>query len=279
MSDHSIRALLHLLAVPVLAMQVNAQVAEAGPDTSLCVNFYTMQGSAVPPGATGQWVWYQGCGAFNDPTSPTTLIWDLCIGNNVAGWTVDDNGTITTDQVVITVYDPNMPVANAGMDQTIVGPQTSAQLSGSPAPIWPATCQWNWVSGNGVVVDPNDPNSIVTGLIVGDNILTWNCENGPCWSSPTVDTVVIQMMMITGVDDVAPIPSAFAWDPVQHRLHYLGTGRISGLLVFDAQGKAMPLDRNSGQGPWHIPMLKPGVYLVRAEVDGRVLSHRFVLVG
>lgn len=258
-------------------MQVNAQVAEAGPDTSLCVNFYTMQGSAVPAGASGNWTLIAGCGTIDMPNQPNTTLSNLCVGTHVFEWHVDDNGTITIDHVIITVYDPNMPVANAGMDQTIVGPQSSAVLSGSPVPVWPATCWWNWVSGSGVVVDPNDPNSMVTGLTVGDNILTWSCENGPCWSSPTVDTVVIQMMMITGVDDVAPIPSAFAWDPVQHRLHYLGTGRISGLLMFDAQGKAMPLDRNTGQGPWQISMLKPGVYLIRAELDGSVVQHRFVI--
>lgn len=117
-----------------------AQVTDAGPDTSLCVNFYTMQGSPVPLGAAGQWVLYTGCGTVTDPTSPTTQITDLCIGPNMAGWEVDDNGTITIDQVVITVYDPNMPVANAGMDQTIVGPQIWVQLLGLPTPIWPATC-------------------------------------------------------------------------------------------------------------------------------------------
>jgi len=254
-----------------------AQVADAGPDTTLCVNFYTMQGSPLPVGATGFWALVSGCGTIVNAGSPTTDLNSLCIGTNVFVWYVDDNGTITTDQVVITVYDPNMPVANAGMDQTIVGPQTSAQLAGSPAPIWPATCQWNWVSGNGVVVDPNDPNSMVTGLIVGDNILTWNCENGPCWSSPTVDTVVIQMMMITSLEEVDPTPPAFAWVPVQHRLQYLGTGRINGVLLLDAHGKAIPLGRNAGQGSWQIPMLKPGVYLVRAEVDGSIVQHRFVI--
>lgn len=269
---------LSMAALGLLAHGSVLAQANAGPDTSLCVNSYTMQGSPLPLGATGSWALVAGCGGSMNPGDPLQLVTNLCVGVNTWMWVVDDGGMLSSDIVEITVYDPNMPVANAGIDQTIVGPQSSAQLAGSPAPNWPATCQWNWVSGNGVVVDPNDPNSMVTGLIVGDNILTWNCENGPCWSSPTMDTVVIQMMMITGVDDVAPIPSAFAWDPVQRRLQSLGTGSISGLLLFDAQGKAMPLDRNGGQGPWQIPMLKPGVYLIRAEVDGRLVQHRFVVM-
>ena len=85
------------------------------------------------------------------------------------------------------------------------------------------------------------------------------------------------MMMITSLEEVDPTPPAFAWDPVQHRLQYLGTGRINGLLLFDAQGKATPLRRNGGQVSWQLPLLKPGVYLVRAAVDGSVVQHRFVI--
>lgn len=270
-------ALVFLTLLLFGATNSRAQVADAGPDTTLCVNFYTMQGSPVPPGATGQWALYTGCGTLMDPTSPTTQITDLCVGTNVFGWNVDDNGTFTSDLVVITVYDPNMPVADAGMDQTIVGPQTWAQLMGSPTPIWPATCYWTILTGPSIIADPSDPYAVAAGLGVGDNIFVWTCENGPCWSSPTVDTVVIQMMMITGLDEVHPTSASFAWNPVQQQLQYLGTGRISGILLFDAHGKAMPLHRNAGQGPWHIPMLKPGLYLIRAEVNDRVVQHRFVV--
>lgn len=255
-----------------------AQVADAGPDTSLCVTFYTMQGSPVPPGATGHWVWYQGCGAFNDPTSPITLVWDMCIGNNVAGWIVDDNGTITTDLVIITVYDPNMPAANAGMDQTIVGPQTSAQLAGSPAPTWPATCQWNWVSGNGVVVDPSDPNSIVTGLMVGDNILTWNCENGPCWSSPTVDTLVIQMMQTpTGfVDTSNGPPNSFAYNPRTRELKILKGATVKAFEVFDSRGRCIS-STNAGSRTVSMVDQPEGFYIARATVGDRTVVQRFVI--
>lgn len=266
---------LSLLSILFSSLNMFGQVADAWPDTSLCVNSYTMQGSPLPPGATGQWVLYMGCATINDPTSPTTLITDMCTGENVFGWTTDDGGTITSDVVSITVYDPNMPVANAGMDQTIVGPQSSAVLSGSPVPVWPATCWWSWVQGSGVLAQPNEPVTMVSGLAVGDNIFTWTCENGPCGT--TSDTLVIQMMMITGMDETVPTPPAFIWDPVQHRLQYTGIGSISGLLLFDAHGRTVPLGSNAGQRTWQAPLLKPGVYLLRAAVDGSVVHHRFVV--
>lgn len=255
---------------------LQAQVADAGPDTTLCVNFYTMQGSPLPVGATGSWALVSGCGTIVNPGSPTTDLTSLCVGVNVFVWYVDDNGTITSDVVVITVFDVSMAAADAGPDTiTVVAPQSSAFLSGSPIPIWPATCWWSWVQGSGVIVAPNDPNTSVGGLVVGDNILAWTCDNGPC--GITSDTIVIQMMLATNVDEARPSNTAFAWDPQQRRLHYLGAGRISGLVLVDAQGKTLLLGRNVGKGPWHMPLLQPGIYLVRGAVDGRVVHHRFVV--
>lgn len=270
-------SLIACVSLSFATMTSVAQVADAGPDTTLCVNFYTMQGSALPVGATGTWTVVMGCGTLNTPNAPNCPVTDLCIGSNVFVWNVDDNGTITSDVVEIIVFDAAMAVANAGPDTiTVVAPQNSAFLSGSPTPIYPATCWWSWVQGSGVVVDPNDPNTTAVGLTIGGNILLWTCDNGPCGT--TSDTLVIQMLMTTGLDEAVPTRPAFTWDPVQRRLQYLGIGHVSGLLMFDAQGKAMPLDRNTGQGPWQIPMLKPGVYLIRAEVDGRLVQHRFVVM-
>lgn len=268
-----------LVAAFALALPVKAQVTDAGPDTSLCVNFYTMQGSALPVGANGQWVLYMGCGTFIDPTSPTTLMTGLCIGSNVAGWVVDDNGTITTDQVEITVYDPNMPAGNAGVDQTIVGPQNWAYLSGWPAPIYPATCQWNWVQGSGVVMDPNDPNSMVTGLMMGDNILTWNCENGPCWSAPTVDTVVIQMMMVTNLSNAAGHGSrTIVYDPIDQLIRVREAAVLDALDVMGMDGRVL---FHAGDGYRSISTagLPAGMYLAKTVINGRREVLRFVVGG
>lgn len=273
------RLLIAFLLTLGVANIVRAQVADAGPDTSLCVTSYTMQGSPLPPGAIGTWSMVSGCNnvSITNAGSPTTNVNFFCTGVCVFMWTVNDNGSFTSDQVVITVYDPNMSVANAGMDQTIVGPQTWAQLSGSPAPMWPATCQWNWVQGSGVVVDPNDPNSIVTGLIVGDNILTWNCENGPCWSSPTVDTVVIQMMMITSLDNVnqqdAPM---LTFDPRVRQVLIQQGIHVDALDILDIHGRVV-MTRSGNVRSMGLNGLPDGIYLARAIVNGRRQVMRFVL--
>lgn len=271
---------LQLIALLILGIWTSqltlAQVADAGPDTSLCVNFYTMQGSALPLGATGTWTVVMGCGTLNVPNDPSCPVTDLCIGSNVFVWNVDNNGTITSDVVEIIVFDAAMAVANAGPDTiTVIAPQSSAFLSGSPTPIYPATCWWSWVQGNGVIMDPNDPISMVTGLIIGDNILAWTCDNGPCGA--TSDTLVIQMMLATSLSnalgDGAP---SILFDPFNHQIRVRETAVLDALDVLGVDGRVL---LHAGEGYRSISMayLPAGLYLARAVLNGRPELLRFVV--
>lgn len=269
-----------LLGLLGLNWTATAQVADAGPDTSLCVNSYTMQASAVPPRATGQWTLYMGCATFMDPTSPTTPVTDLCVGTNVMTWTIDDNGTFTSDWIEINVYDPNMPPANAGPDTITVSlPQNSAQLSATPA-IYPATCQWTIMAGTATIANPISPTTMVSGLMVGDNIFIWTCENGPCWPAPTSDTLVIQMMQLpTGIGAGNDDASFFTWDPHSQWLALTGNARLESMIVLDAQGRVVRMAPAGGTArAWSMAGQAPGMYLVRAVMDGRVCVMRLVLV-
>lgn len=265
-----------LVAAFALALQVNAQVADAGPDTSLCVNFYTMQGSPLPLGATGVWTLVMGCGTITSPNAPASPITNLCIGSNVFVWTVDDNGTITSDVVEIIVFDAAMANANAGPDTiTVVAPQNSAFLSGTPVPIFPANCWWSWVLGSGVIVDPSDPNTSVGGLTIGGNILLWTCDNGPCGT--TSDTLVIQMMLSTGLADALGQggPNVL-FDPINHQLRVREAVVPDALDVIALDGRTI-LHSGRGQRAISTASLIDGVYLARAVVDGRPEVLRFVV--
>jgi hypothetical protein len=259
-------------------MPLNAQVTDAGPDTSLCVNYYTMQGSPLPVGATGFWALVSGCGTIVNAGSPTTDLNSLCIGTNVFIWYVDDNGTITTDQVAITVYDGSMAVADAGPDTiTVIAPQNSAFLSGSPTPAYPATCWWSWVLGSGVIVDPNDPNTAVGGLTIGGNILLWTCDNGPCGN--TSDTLVIQMMLATSLSNTARHGTqTITYDPINQQIRVREDAVLDALDVMGMDGRVL---FHAGDGYRSISMarLPAGVYLARAVMNGRREVLRFVVSG
>ena len=100
---------------------------------------------------------------------------------------------MTTDQLAITVYEQNNPLANAGPDQVLctpTGSTTGTNLQGSTI-IFPAVGTWTLVSGTGVIANVNDPNTAVTGLSIGENIFQWTVNNGVCADPLTTDLVSI----------------------------------------------------------------------------------------
>ena len=169
--------------------------ADAGADQELCTpnTIATLAGSPVTFPAVGTWVLVSGQGTITDVNSPNTTVTDLAVGVNVFRWTVDNgpcaNG-ITTDEVSILLFDLNNQQADAGPDQSLCTPNTSTTLAGSAVTL-PAQGTWTLISGAGTIADPNDPNTTVTNLAIGENIFQWSVDNGPCASSGTTDQVSI----------------------------------------------------------------------------------------
>nr|MDQ3101714.1 hypothetical protein [Bacteroidota bacterium] len=179
--------------VSITVFEVNAPVANAGPDQEICTPISTVTLAANPPVASafGTWSIVNGGGTITSVNSPTSTITSLPVGVNIFQWTLTNGacGT-TTDQVRIVVYNSANPVANAGPDQVICTPATGATLAGSNL-IFPATGEWTLISGNGIITNPTQPNSTITGLTIGENIFRWTVSNGPCANAITTDQVSI----------------------------------------------------------------------------------------
>lgn len=191
--------------ISIFIFDNTAPVADAGADQSFCspVSVATMAANVPVFPATGNWILLSGSGIITTPTSPTSGITGLTIGENVFRWEIDNGpcSPSTTDTVSIFIYDPAAPAANAGVDIEICTPVTSTSLSGNSAVV-PAIGTWALVSGTGTITDPNDPLSLISGMSVGLNVFEWTIDNGPC-NLPTVDTVTIFLY-----DAIAPIAAA-----------------------------------------------------------------------
>ncbi len=211
-----------------------AQIVDAGPDTSLCVNSYTMQGSSVPLGATGYWVFYTGCGYLFDPTQPSTMAIDLCFGVNVLGWTIDSAGISTSDLVAITVYDSTIQTASAGVDIQITIPNTTALLIANPY-AYPCSCQWTIVQGSGVIGDVAEPITYAYGLTVGSNLFAWTCDNGAC--GITSDTMMVEVLDPTGLVPLSYNGPVISYDPVSERIMVSTSEPVMDLRVMDMNGR------------------------------------------
>lgn len=180
--------------VTIEVLDSGAAAADAGPDQELCLPIAsaTMAANSPVAPATGQWILISGSGSIVNPTSPTTTINGLSVGENVFEWSIDNGscGGVSTDTVVITVFSNNSPNANAGPDQNLCTPDNATFLEANN-PIFPATGTWTLVSGTGSIVDPAAPNTEVTGLGIGENIFEWTISNGPCGNATTSNQVSI----------------------------------------------------------------------------------------
>jgi hypothetical protein len=115
-----------------------------------------------------------------------------------------------SDQVVITVYNVAQAVANAGADIFICSDNPQTNLNGSAVSL-PASGLWTLQSGSGTIANPTSPNTLVTGLGVGANVLRWTVVNGPC-ASPGFDEVTVfvyddsQLVANAGNDQAICLP-------------------------------------------------------------------------
>src|SRR5690606_39068430 len=133
----------------VFVFDGSLEEADAGPDQTLCTPESTTNLDATPVTAPviGTWTLISGTGTIADPSLYNTAVSGLSIGANVFQWTVG-NGPCgeSFDQVTITVFDQDQPAADAGSDQQLCTPATSATMQGSPV-AFPATGTWQVVSG------------------------------------------------------------------------------------------------------------------------------------
>ncbi len=159
-------------------------VSSAGPNQTICSTTATLAGSAVTSG-TGAWSLVSGTGTITNPSSPTSGLTGLGIGNDVFAWTISNAPCpVSTSQVTITVGAPTT-VSNAGPNQTVCG--TTATLGGNIALVGTGT--WSLISGSGTITNPSSPTSGVTGLGAGANVFQWSISSANCPPSTSQVTI------------------------------------------------------------------------------------------
>jgi len=165
----------------------------AGPDQTITLptSSVTLSGSGSDPDGnivSYSWTKISGNGGtITSPSSASTTVTSLTAGTYTFRLTVTDNqGATASDDVVITVNSAPAnvpPTANAGPDQTITFPNSSATLSGSGTDTDGRIVSYAWtkISGiGGVISSPNSASTTVMGLVVGTYVfrLTVTDNNG-----------------------------------------------------------------------------------------------------
>ncbi|MBK7241512.1 MAG: hypothetical protein IPI00_15410 [Flavobacteriales bacterium] len=265
-----------LFSILVLLTSWNlyGQVADAGPSPYLCGTNFDMFANVPEPPATGLWSLISGCGNVADQTDPFTPVVGSCVGENVWQWTIFGPNGATSDIMTITVFDDQLPAADAGQDITVVLPSTSAQLQGSPDPNPPVFCTWTLVAGTATIVSPNDPNTMISSLTVGSNVFQWSCDNGPC--GITSDQVTVTVSPSTGIAQNEADMNWLRYDLTTQQLSLNTGGSVDRFTVQDISGR-MVSDLGNGARTWSVAGKPAGVYIAKAMVNGYAHVLRFVV--
>ncbi|MDX2045896.1 MAG: AbfB domain-containing protein [Chitinophagaceae bacterium] len=189
--------------------------AGANRTITLPTSSLTLTGSSVDgDGTVSTHAWSKisgpAGGTIASPAASTTNITGLTEGTYVFRLTVTDNGGATNfDEVQVTVNpDPNIPpTANAGADQTIPLPTTTATLNGSGTDTdgTISTYAWTKVSGQtgDAITSPSSASTTITGLKQGVYVYRLTVtDNGG-----RTGTDDIQLTVTQGTNQ-APAPNA-----------------------------------------------------------------------
>ncbi|CAN5430989.1 hypothetical protein BH11BAC3_BH11BAC3_06110 [soil metagenome] len=182
-----------------------APIANAGTDQviNLPANSTTLTGSAIDvDGTIAGYAWSKisgpVAGTVSSPASATTAIDNLVAGIYEFQLTVtDDDGAISSDTIMISVVKASnqVPVADAGTDQSITLPVNSITLAGSGTDFdgTIASYSWNKIAGpvTGTIASSNSAVTSISNLSAGTYQYQLTVtDNDGASSSDTVTVVV-----------------------------------------------------------------------------------------
>lgn len=167
-------------ASPALAVTVNhIPVAAAGPDQIICSGTTTFNANST---IYGTWTRLSGLATIANPNISNSSVTNIGQGNNLFLWTVSENGCVAQDSVIITnrVVD-----VDAGPDQTTCS-MSSTMNANTPVV---GSGSWSVITGGGIIANNSNPQSHVSNLARGTNILRWSINNSGCVSHDDVAIV------------------------------------------------------------------------------------------
>jgi hypothetical protein len=180
--------------VTVLVNPIPPPTANAGPKQTITLptSTVTLDGS----GSTGtissySWSFISGPNtpSITTPTTVQTTVTGLIQGTYIFQLAL--NGAVSTARDTVIVNAAAPPVANAGSNQTITLPASTATLNGSGSTGTITSYTWTNVSGPNtpVITTPTAVSTTVTGLIQGTYVFQLSLNAGASVSQTTVNVI------------------------------------------------------------------------------------------
>ena len=167
----------------VIDVSIPPSKAIAGKDQNICDDS-TFLSAMMPAVGTGKWSKISGPGTIVDPTQYNTKVVGLNKSVSLFSWTVSKNNCSSSTDTVRVEYTTLSASVDAGKDQNIC--KSSAELTSSSKFV--GTGRWQVATGSGLLSQPNNDTTLVTGLSVGENKFI-RLFNSSCGFA--IDTVIV----------------------------------------------------------------------------------------
>lgn len=255
--------------------RVHATDGPGGPDQDICSVNTALTADPLQTGQVGFWSLISGSGTFSNATSPFTTLNGLSIGTNIVTWTLVGGGGTMVDEVVIQVYDLNLPAAQAGPDTALCMQQPTMQLLATPV-LAPVLGTWNVVTGSADVLSPTNPHSTVA-LTSAQATLAWVVFNGPCGQTEDDVVLTLDMDCTVGIANARTSDMRVIQDPSTGRLRIENIQGEVSVALYDALGRGLLTTVRQATGtvflPWTAP--QPGLYLASVTTTAGTQVARF----
>jgi gliding motility-associated-like protein len=149
---------------------------DAGQDQILCTNQTTLE-AARPQYGFGIWTVQKGSANFENNEAYNSRVTNLAPGTNILRWSVVVSGIEFYDTVTLVNNQPTLALTGP---KQILCIDSSGLVANIPVQ---GIGRWTLEGGSGIIQNPLQHNSKVTGLSNGDNIFRWTITKGTCVSS------------------------------------------------------------------------------------------------
>jgi gliding motility-associated-like protein len=237
--------------------------AFAGLDQNIC-DPGNMVLSANPPDLMGKghWLVITGTGTVSDTSLPNAQLISPSVGNNMLIWRVSSRFgacPVTLDTVKYFI-DKSPGTAFAGNNFRVCQINT-LQLKADPA-INGGTGKWTILEGTSVLNNPNDPESLVNNLSVGNNRFLWTLTSkfGICPGSS--DTLLIIRDLSPGIANAGADKSycLLSSDTLHGNPPITGVGQWQVLENPSASAPVFNPDKNSPSAVFSVLPGNEGLY-------------------
>ena len=164
----------------------NPSTATTASNQTVCANNAVVTANN-PIIGTGIWTLLAGTQTILFPSTNTTTVANLSVGQNSFVWTISNGVCPSSSDTTIVQVDANPSTATVSANQIICASTTT--ISANSPSIGNGT--WNVITGTSSVTSPTTNTTSVTNLNVGQNNFVWTISNGVCPSSS--DTINVQV--------------------------------------------------------------------------------------